>query len=618
MNIVNNEFRSILIIDDNEAIHKDFAKIFAESSGDSELDEMDAFMFGEPITNTVPPSESDLRFASQGKEGFEILRKSLAEGVGFGLAFVDMRMPPGWDGVETIEHLWQVDPDLQVVICTAYSDRSWDEISERLGQTDRLLILKKPFDEIEVVQLASSLRQKRLLIEKSKRQIRKLEGTVEIKDLALSEAHKNAEVLIDSMSSALISTDEDGVVSRWNPVASTLFETPASAAIGTPFRSLPIEWVDKAAVSKAFRECSVVLQKSLELKFINKSGQTKTILSTICPIQHDASLNSRLMMATDISTQKQMQSQLDQAMRMESVGQLAAGVAHEINTPMQYIGDNVRFVARTLDKLENVLEHLPLLVDPEVTEDQFRTMRESILQTIKPSKVKSSLEQIPEALQDTIEGVVSVAKIVAAMKEFSHPGSEQKSQVCINHILDSTITVAKNEWKYVADLETNFAADIGKIEALPSELNQAFLNIIVNAAHAIADCVATGVYAKGMLSISTQSRDDGVLITITDNGGGIPESIREKIFEPFFTTKDVGKGTGQGLSIAFSVVTMKHGGTIKLKDNEDIGTTFEVWLPVNSPGGEHDAENADSANVCSTSDYPANKFPANTHREAIQ
>jgi two-component system NtrC family sensor kinase len=572
-------YRRLLIIDDNEAIHGDFKKTFALGDLGNDLSDLDAEIFGEASKVDSGLSEFLLEFASQGKEGLELLKSSQQRGLCYGAAFVDMRMPPGWDGVETIENLWKIDPDLQVVICTAYSDRSWAEVFDRLGRTDKILVLKKPFDEIEVIQFANSLSEKRRLLEQSKLLISELRNVVQARETELVDAHKDSDVLIDSLSNVLVNVDEQWIVSRWNHVAAGLFGIQPLDAIGKKLQELPIAWTDWSIIETALSNSFVKQTKPFEVKFVDSSGAAKTLETTACPILHEATPNARLILGTDVTLQKSMQSQLDQALRMESVGQLAAGVAHEINTPMQYIGDNVRFVSKSLEKLAPILECLHLLVDPEVSDEQLIELRKTIPETIKPSKVKSSLKEIPEALSDSIEGVVAVSKIVAAMKEFSHPGTDEKSQVCVNHILASTITVAKNEWKYVADVETDFEADLIKIDGLPSELNQAFLNIIVNAAHAIGDRITSKEMLKGLIRISTRSAGNRVLATIQDNGGGIPGHARGKVFEPFFTTKGVGKGTGQGLAIAYRVLVQKHGGKISFNVEEGVGTTFNIELP---------------------------------------
>ena len=577
-------FNSILVIDDNEAIHQDFGKIFASSPNSSELDELAAELFGDEHQAKSAIETFDLQFASQGREGLDLLKSNWARGHRFGLAFVDMRMPPGWDGVETIEQLWKVDPDLQVVICTAYSDRSWDEIFERLGSTDRLLILKKPFDSIEVVQLATSLTEKRRLMESARNREEDLKSVVQTQKTELIEAHKDAEILIDSMSNALVSLDEYGAVSRWNSVASQLFGIEVDDALERPFKSLPIKWESWSQLATALRECGRREKRQLTIRFTDYSDSVRTLNVTICPIICDLTTKARLFLATDITKQKAMQSQLDQALRLESVGQLAAGVAHEINTPMQYIGDNVRFVSKALGKLDGIMQIIPSLVDGEVSDTEIIEFRKQFVDSFKPKKLKSSLAQIPDALQDSIDGVMTVSKIVAAMKEFSHPGNEEKSKVCVNHILESTITVAKNEWKYVASIDTDFQENVAKIDGLPSELNQAFLNIIVNAAHAIGSRVEAGEMEKGAIKIATRTVGDKVEITFTDDGGGIPPNVQEKVFEPFFTTKEIGKGTGQGLAIAYAVVVQKHGGHISFSVNEGVGTTFSIQLPQNENG----------------------------------
>ena len=217
----------LLVIDDNPAIQSDFQKIFSRDQVDDDLMALDAELFGDDSALSKCPDRFELSFASQGKEGLEILRLASREKKTFGAAFIDMRMPPGWDGVETIEHLWEVDPDLQVVICTAFSDHSWESIVNRLGRTDKLLVLKKPFDEIEAIQLATALCEKRRLLEQDRQRMRNLKNVVRTRESELETAHHNAEVLIASISSILISLDEHGVVCRWNPSAESTFDISA-------------------------------------------------------------------------------------------------------------------------------------------------------------------------------------------------------------------------------------------------------------------------------------------------------------------------------------------------------------------------------------------------------
>ncbi|MCS7468474.1 ATP-binding protein [Stieleria sp. ICT_E10.1] len=568
----------LLVIDDNEAIHNDFRKIFTTSSAHDDLMALDAELFGEESEPTPPSPIYALSFASQGRLGCEIVQEAKQRGVHFGTAFVDMRMPPGWDGVQTIQRLWEIDPDLQVVICTAFSDHSWSEIARRLGRTDKLLVLKKPFDEIEAVQLATSLCEKRRLLDEHRRALSELTKTVVSQQSKLESAHQNAEVLIDSISSILVCLDRDHRVTRWNPHAENTFDIKADDAIGSTLGELPIAWSDAAKLESLLQADSSQNPQHDEIQFVDRCGEKRTLDIRISPLS-DAASAAMLVVATDVTRQRFIQAQLDQSRRLESVGQLAAGVAHEINTPMQYIGDNVRYVAKTIDRLSQLLDCLPAFVDESVSDAELIELRKSLDGFDNAHKVRTAIEQMPDALVDSIDGVEAVSKIVAAMKELSHPGTGKRSQLCINHVLQSTIAVARNEWKYVAEIQTDLDDQLLPIDGLPSELNQAFLNIIINASHAIGDRTERHELDKGVIAIGTRDLGDAVQITISDNGGGIPAAIRKRVFEPFFTTKDVGKGTGQGLAIAHSVIVQKHHGKLWFDVDDGIGTTFTIQIP---------------------------------------
>ncbi len=275
-----------------------------------------------------------------------------------------------------------------------------------------------------------------------------------------------------------------------------------------------------------------------------------------------------------------MEIQLRQAQKLEAIGQLAAGIAHEINTPTQYIGDNTRF-------LEEAFGHLQRLVQA------YEKVREAIhagtpldepLAKLEHDREQIQLpyllEEIPSAIRESREGLERVTLIVRAMKDFSHPGTTRKTPTNLNRAIESTLTVSRNEWKYVADTVTEFDPELPLVPCLPGEFNQVILNLVVNAAHAIADVVQDGSRRKGKITVSTRQLSDWVEIRVQDTGTGIPKPARDRVFEPFFTTKPVGKGTGQGLAIARSVVVDKHGGTISFETEEGRGTTFLVRLPL--------------------------------------
>jgi len=278
-----------------------------------------------------------------------------------------------------------------------------------------------------------------------------------------------------------------------------------------------------------------------------------------------------------------MELQLRQAQKLEAIGQLAAGIAHEINTPTQYIGDNTRFIQDSFNDLKNLLLAYDKLFHGATNKAITPEMVAEVESVRAAADVDYLMEEIPKAIDQTLLGVDRVSRIVHAMKKFSHPGSEEKSRMDINGAIDSTITVARNEWKYVADLSTEFQPDLPLVSCFPGEINQVILNLVVNAAHAIADTPAVKNGGKGRINITTRSESKFVEIRIADSGTGIPEHARPKLFEPFFTTKAVGKGTGQGLFIAHNVVVEKHGGTIRFETEMGRGTTFIIQLPIDSP-----------------------------------
>jgi PAS domain S-box-containing protein len=291
-----------------------------------------------------------------------------------------------------------------------------------------------------------------------------------------------------------------------------------------------------------------------------------------------------LVLSNDISGRKRaereradMELQLRHAQKLESIGQLAAGIAHEINTPTQYIGDNLHFLKDSFRDLQAVVqaqeEILPLL------DTHAPAAAAALRQAMEDADTDYLLEEIPKAVGQALDGVDRVSTLVRAMKDFSHPGQTEKAPANLNDAIQSTIIVARNEWKYVATLETDLDAALPLVPCLVSELNQVVLNLIVNAAHAIKDVAKDG--ALGKISIRTQTSSHWAEIQIQDSGSGIPVEARDRIFDPFFTTKEVGKGTGQGLAIARSVVVDKHSGSIHFETELGKGTTFIIRLPFN-------------------------------------
>jgi signal transduction histidine kinase len=297
-----------------------------------------------------------------------------------------------------------------------------------------------------------------------------------------------------------------------------------------------------------------------------------------CELVANARVLRGLML--DITELRRLGRELTAAQKLESVGRLAAGVAHEINTPVQFVSDNVQFVRTSMTDLAtivNAYRELQAAVSSG-TDPGVAALRAA--ETEKTADLEYLLENVPLALDSSIEGLGRIATIVRSMKEFAHPDQAQKKLADLNHAIRSTLVIAHNEYKYVADMETHFA-DLPPVQCHLGEINQVVLNLLVNASHAIAD-VVKDTAERGKLTVRTRLDGDAVEISIADTGTGIPEAIRDRIFDPFFTTKEVGKGTGQGLALAHNTIVIRHGGTLRCETECGKGTTFIIRLPINA------------------------------------
>ncbi len=297
-----------------------------------------------------------------------------------------------------------------------------------------------------------------------------------------------------------------------------------------------------------------------------------------------------LMVAQDITERKLLEVELRHAQKLEAVGSLAAGIAHELNTPIQFVGDNMRFLHEAFSAMQRLLasyrDVYHALIAGAVSPDTI----ESVRRAEEVEEADYLRDEVPAALTQTLDGVNRVATIVGAMKEFAHPSRAEKSAADLNRALSNTLVVARHEIKYVADVETDLG-DIPAVVCNAGDINQVFLNLLVNAGHAIADA-NKGTGRRGLITVRTRREADWVAIWIEDTGCGIPEAIRGRIFDPFFTTKEVGRGTGQGLAIARSIVVDRHGGSLSFETEAGRGTVFCVRLPINpfSAGQEADSE----------------------------
>jgi len=299
--------------------------------------------------------------------------------------------------------------------------------------------------------------------------------------------------------------------------------------------------------------------------------------------------NERHALEKALTELRLTQAQLLQAQKMESIGQLAAGIAHEINTPTQYVADNVGFVKTATVSLLNLLDSALMLAEVAREKMADEPIVAQFDAELKRTKLAFLRSQIPSAIDESLEGLTRIAKIVSAMKEFSHPSKGEKEFINVSEVINTTITVARNEWKYVAELDTDFEDDLPQLPCLRDMIAQAILNLVVNAAHAIADTIQEGVREKGHILVSAVRKGEYIEIRVKDDGSGIPAGIRGRIFDPFFTTKAVGKGTGQGLAIVYSTVVDKHNGQIRCESEEGVGTTFIMQLPIHCHKEENSA-----------------------------
>ncbi|MBD8095933.1 hybrid sensor histidine kinase/response regulator [Pseudomonas fluorescens] len=448
--------RRILLIDDTPSIHEDFRKILMPSAPTNQaLDDMELALFGDTAT---PQAEAfELHCAYGGEEGLGLLMSAMAQQRPYALAFVDMRMPQGWDGVKTIEQLWKVAPDLQVVVCTAYSDYSWDDLLSRLHAYDRLLILKKPFDNIEVQQMANTLANKWDMARRASLQTLQLERLVEQRTQALQ---------------------------------------------------------------------------------------------------------------LEINERKHLESQLVQSEKLASLGQLAAGVAHEINNPVGFISSNLSTLERYFNQLQQMLEayqHSEALIAQQDPRDRLEALRTAL-------ELDFLREDIPVLIRESKEGIGRVIQIVKDLKNFSRVDNDQTWQFAnLQHGIDSTLNIVASELKYKADVIKHYTP-LPDIECLASQLNQVVMNLVINAAQAMGP-------ERGTITISNGVEGDTIWLEVADNGCGIAADTVQKIFDPFFTTKPVGEGTGLGLSLSYGIVK-KHRGDISVSSELGKGTTFRVVLPI--------------------------------------
>ena len=535
----------ILIIDDTPTIHDDFRKILAPHQHQDDLDALESSFFDED------PDDDDfedfeLAHAHQGEEGLELTRQSLVEQRPFAVAFVDMRMPPGWNGIETIRRIWLTDPRVQVVICTAYSDYSWKAVREEFGRTDNLIVLRKPFDNIEVAQLSNALVRKWELSRENEAQLAYLDAEVAKRTHKWRSAEERFSKAFASspLGFALIDLENRQALDV-NPafVAATSIEE--TAAQSQPLDEFEI-WKDQS-------EITAILDRLNEGKRV---GETVVEVSDAAEMHHMLRISAdpfylqatpcALLVFQDITRQFALENQLKQVQKMEDIGQLAAGIAHDFNNMLTAVqGFTVKALGR--DDLAGELRH----------------DLEQILGAGKRAATLTRQLLIFSRKQVTQEVLLDVGELIDGLTPMLVRLVGSTYEIAIRNTLDTPCAV---------------------VDA--SNIEQLLLNLVANARDALGDKGRIGIELDAVELTETaaeQQHPDAragrfLRVRVSDNGPGIPADVLPKIFDPFFTTKPAGEGTGLGLSSCYGIAK-QHRGWMEVDSTVGHGSTFSLLLP---------------------------------------
>ncbi|MUM77970.1 PAS domain S-box protein [Pseudodesulfovibrio sp. F-1] len=398
-------------------------------------------------------------------------------------------------------------------------------------------------------------------------------------------ANREIKLLLESIPIMLVRIDPDTTVVRWNETAQTLFGLEPEEVLGRPLVECALSW-DWPEVERAMDQCRDDRASLVHnLRFERTDGHPGLLELTASAILDESDTRIGLLIqGREVTHLRQLETQLLQSQKLEAIGQLAAGIAHEINTPAQFVGDNTQFLRQAIAELLPLLETCQDLVQASREGRPTAELVQKAVQLAGDADLDFLRTHLPLSAEHIEEGVQRIGNVVRSMREFAHPGGREKTLTDLNRVIENTIVVARNEYKFVADMETDLDPDLPQVVCLTDDIKQALLNVVINATHAIRDVVGDNPERRGTIRIATASRDGAVEIRVSDTGTGIPEAIRSRIFDPFFTTKPVGGGTGQGLSIAYAAIVDKHGGTITFETELGRGTTFVIRLPTGHDG----------------------------------
>lgn len=395
------------------------------------------------------------------------------------------------------------------------------------------------------------------------------------------ERNRFLDSLIQASPNLLITTNLSGEITLASPNIEELLGSSSCSLTQTPLQSLiaPSMQQELSSLRQSLQEHGHTDVRELNM-LAESQERIPCMVSSSLVLDAEGTPTGFIHIAQDSRERKRLESQLLQSQKLEAVGQLSAGVAHEINTPVQYIGSNVEFIQESWEDLTQLFESYGSLKSTFAESQKDHPLLTSIEELEEEVDLEYILEEIPNCLKQTSDGIATITTIVGSLKAFSHPGSTEAEAHSLEDIVKSTLEVTRNEWKYVSQSEVAIAPEVGSIHCFRSELSQVIANLVINAAHAIEDKIkASDSDELGKIRIEATPSGGNVELKIIDNGPGIPQEIQQQVFDPFFTTKAVGKGTGQGLAIAHSIITQKHRGSIEV-ESEPGRTCFTLHLPM--------------------------------------
>ncbi|CCH47901.1 sensor histidine kinase [Pseudodesulfovibrio piezophilus] len=398
---------------------------------------------------------------------------------------------------------------------------------------------------------------------------------------ALLKNQQLLQAILEGIEAAVLFIDKETLTITWaNTVTEQIFGVPLKIIIGDSC----YKYLCPHTEGTKEHQCSALETNNLhaEFKLHRQDNRIIPVIKTVLELEiHDRP--HYVVTMFDITARKAIERQLAHAQKLESIGSLAAGIAHEINTPSQFIADNLRFISSSYESLSKLLTLSTAICESEANGHDIEGIAHRMNMLQETIDIKFLLEETPLAIAQSRAGIERITTIVQAMKRFSHPGSDSLRLADINEALKNTSEVCRNEWKYHSEIFFDLQPNLPLVPCLINDINQVFLNLIINAAHAVKKKYEE-IQGKGKITIHTEVKGDHIIIQISDNGIGIPKALLERVFDPFFTTKDVGVGTGQGLALSYGIVTDRHKGTIEIQSREGIGTDCTISLPLGKSG----------------------------------